>query len=153
GLDLLHDRGGRLHGEAAAAVFLGDERGEKSGFGQRLHELGRVGALAIECAPILGREFSAQRSHGTADLADRPRVGCLAREHHTGSQLNTSPERSSGVNEGAKAPLSCWSSCSGVQPSERCIARIGRGWLNRKISLRRTPKICPEMPSARSEAR
>ena len=33
-----------------------------------------------------------------------------------------------------------------------CV-RIGRGWLNRNISLLRTPKICPEMPSARSEPR
>src|SRR5262249_29354173 len=50
---------------------------------------------------------------------------------HTGSHENTSPERSSGVNEGPNAPLSCSSSFSGVQPSERCSVRIGRGWLNR----------------------
>src|SRR5262249_16820589 len=75
------------------------------------------------------------------------------RVHHTGSHENTSPERSSGVSEGPNAPLSCSSSFCGVQPSERWIERIGRGWLNRKTSLLRTPKICPVMPSARSEAR
>ncbi len=37
--------------------------------------------------------------------------------HHTGSHENTSPERSSGVSEGPNAPLSCWSSFCGVQPS------------------------------------
>ena len=35
----------------------------------------------------------------------------------------------------------------------RWIARIGRFWLNRKISLLRTEKICPEMPAALSEPR
>ena len=30
-----------------------------------------------------------------------------------------------------------------VQPSERCIERIGRDWLIRKISFLRTPKIVP----------
>jgi len=29
----------------------------------------------------------------------------------------------------------------GVQPSLRCTERIGRFWLNRKISFMRTPKI------------
>src|SRR5439155_4143361 len=74
-------------------------------------------------------------------------------EDYTGSQENTSLERSSGVNEGASAALRWASSFSGVQPPERWIVRIGRGWLNRKTSLLRTPKICPVMPSARSEAR
>ena len=32
---------------------------------------------------------------------------------------------------------------SGLQPSELCAERIGRGCENRKISLLRTPKICP----------
>ena len=31
------------------------------------------------------------------------------------------------------------------------MVRIGRGWVNRNISLLRTAKICPVMPSARSE--
>ena len=47
--------------------------------------------------------------------------------HYTGSQLSTSPERSSGVNDCLKAFLSCASSFSTVQPSERCSTRIGRG--------------------------
>jgi hypothetical protein len=41
------------------------------------------------------------------------------------SQENTSGERSSGVNDVAKAPLSCAASVSGVQPSARCSVRIG----------------------------
>src|SRR6202034_3313417 len=45
--------------------------------------------------------------------------------HHTGSQENTSLERSSGVNDAANAPLSCASSFSGVQPSGRCSVRMG----------------------------
>src|SRR5207248_9281877 len=73
--------------------------------------------------------------------------------HYTGSQVNTSPDRSSGVSDCLKAPLSCASSFSGVQPSERCSTRIGRGCENRKISLFRMPMICPVMPSALSAQR
>src|SRR6202008_3371586 len=47
--------------------------------------------------------------------------------HQTGSQLSTSPERSSGVNDCLKAFLSWPSSFSTVQPSERCSTRSGRG--------------------------
>src|SRR5262249_3460761 len=136
-----------------AAVLLRNQGGEKARLGEGLDERARVGAFTVERAPIFAREFAAQRPHRLADLCDRVGVGGLIQGHHTGSQENTSPERSSGVNEGAKAPLSCWSRASGVQPSARCNERIGRGWLNRKTSLRRTAKICPEMPSARSEAR
>src|SRR6266581_3932643 len=32
---------------------------------------------------------------------------------------------------------------SGVHPSAVWTERTGRGWLNTKISFRRTPKICP----------
>src|SRR6185437_9265644 len=72
---------------------------------------------------------------------------------YRGSQLNTSPERSSGVSEGPNAPLSCASIVCGVQPSALCKVLIGRVWLNKNSSLLRTEKICPEIPSARSEAR
>src|SRR5207302_859154 len=87
-------------------------------------------------------------------------VGNLEREqsvvddrHQTGSQENTSADRSSGVSDCLKAPLSWASIFSGVQPSERCRTRTGRGCENKKISLLRTPKIWPEMPSALSEQR
>src|SRR5262245_23421118 len=151
GLNLLHDGGGRPHGETTAAVLFRNERREEPGLGQRLHELGRISALAIERAPVFSGKFCAQCPNGVADRRDRVGVGRV--RHHTGSQLNTSPERSSGVNEPANAPLNCWSRLSGVQPSERCSERIGRGWLKRNTSLRRTPKIWPDTPAAASDAR
>src|SRR5437588_504653 len=80
------------HGAPAAAVLLRDEPGQEAGLGQRLHELGRVGALAVERPPVLAGKFRAQRPHRLANLADRLAVG----RRHTGSQLNTSVERSSG---------------------------------------------------------
>src|SRR5262249_37336568 len=122
-------------------VLLRDERGQEAGVGERLHEGGRIGAVAVERAPILAGKFFAQCPHRRADLREVLGVVAGFGEHHTGSQPNTSPERSSGVNELANAPLSCRSRSSGVQPSERCSERTGRGWLNRKISLRRTAKI------------
>src|SRR5262249_31785361 len=71
---------------------------------------------------------------GSADIRNERRA-------HIGSHANTSPERSSGVKEGRNAALSCSSIFSGVQPSERWMLRIGRGWLNSRISLLRTPNI------------
>src|SRR5260370_25718588 len=41
----------------------------------------------------------------------------------------------------------------GVQPAPRWMLRSGRGWLIRKISLRRTAKICPDTLADRSLAR
>src|SRR5262249_10224175 len=108
----------------------------------------------------------AQGAHGFAHLCEvlidglrlghglSSRIGGAGSTHrerdHTGSQENTSVERSSGVKADASAPLSCWSILSAVHASARWSVRTGRGWLNRKISLLRTPKICPVMPSARS---
>ena len=66
-LDLFHDRRGGIHGQAAAAIFLGDERGEKSGLGQRRDEFLRVSALAVERAPIFAGKIRAERTHGLAD--------------------------------------------------------------------------------------
>ena len=40
GVDLLQDRRGRRERQAGAAVFLGDQRGEVAGLGQRVDELG-----------------------------------------------------------------------------------------------------------------
>ena len=67
-LDLLHDGGRRRHGQAAAAVFLRDQRGQEPGVGERADELGRVGALAVERAPIFTGEPGAERANGFADL-------------------------------------------------------------------------------------
>src|SRR5262249_5853334 len=80
---------------------------------------------------------------------DRPQL-FLVHFHYVGSQVNTSLVRSSGVRDEPNVPFTD-SSDSAVQPSARWMERIGRGWLNRKISFLRTPKICPVMPAARSE--
>ena len=55
----------------------------------------------------------------------------MSRENQSGSQEKTSPERSSGMNEDCSAGNACSAMASGVQPSERCRLRIGRGELNR----------------------
>ena len=77
-VDLLHDGDGRRHGEPAAAVFLGDQRGEKAGLGQRVDELGRIGALAVELAPVFAGKVRAQRAHRLADAGDLLAVACIA---------------------------------------------------------------------------
>ena len=126
GLDLFHDGGGRRHGQAAAAVLLRDQGGEESG-----------------SASARRRTCPDKRARGRARANIRRENPCTARGqtrgsrqarrrrswrlvYHTGSHENTSLERSSGVNEVVKAPLSCLSILSGVQPSERCKVRIGR---------------------------
>ena len=73
-LDLFHDGNGRAHGESAAAVLFGNQRGEKSGFGERRDELVRIGALAIEFAPILAGEICAERADR---FADRRKLGAF----------------------------------------------------------------------------
>ena len=64
------------------------------------------------------------------------------REHVAGT-LERRQRRAEGALEllGDLAPASS-------RRSDACT-RIGRGWLNRKISLLRTAKICPEMPLGR----
>src|SRR5262249_35476189 len=122
-----------------------DQRGEETGFREGCDELGRIGALAVERTPILARKLAAQRAHRVADLREILRGGSgLSLGHfqtasnkrsaaarpparYIGSHENTSLERSSGVNEGPSAPLSCWAILSGVQPSERCSVRTARG--------------------------
>jgi hypothetical protein len=69
-MDFLHDGDRRRHGETAAAVFFGNERGEKSRLGQRLNELSRIGAFAIDLAPVLTRTAS-RIGANSASLAAR----------------------------------------------------------------------------------
>src|SRR5262249_19572589 len=150
--DLLHDRRRRRHAQPAAAIFLRDQRGEKTRLRERRHELGRIGALAVEVAPIFAGKLGAKGANGLADLREvlvrgttlglghrfqtaltivsRRRgfsqtVGSAASSSASLHRIpgDTSLERSSGVNEGASAPLSCWAMFSGVQPSERWMAR------------------------------
>ena len=69
GVDLLQDRRSGADAEAAAAVALGDQGGEEARIGERLHELPRVGALAIFLAPVLAGIAGAERAHRLAQLA------------------------------------------------------------------------------------
>ena len=71
-LDFLHDRGGRRHGEAAAAVLFRNKRGEKAGLGQCRDEFFRIRTLAIQPPPVFAWEIRAQRPYR---LADRCEVG------------------------------------------------------------------------------
>ena len=73
GMHLFQDRGRGAQAEPAAAVFFRDERGEIAGFGQRRDEFGRIGALAVERAPVFAGKLGAQRAHAVADVGDGPR--------------------------------------------------------------------------------
>src|SRR5919198_3210653 len=69
-LDLLHDhcRGGQA--QPAAAILFRDQRGEEAGLGERRDELGRIGALTVERAPIFARELGAEGANGLTDLCE-----------------------------------------------------------------------------------
>src|SRR5262249_58445282 len=66
-VDFLHDGGGGAHREPAAAVLLRDQRGQKARLGERRHEFVRIGALAVELAPVFAGKIGAQRAHRLAD--------------------------------------------------------------------------------------
>src|SRR5205823_5135011 len=51
------------------AVFFRNQDGEVTGLRQRLHELRRIGHLAIELPPILARVLLAELGNGEADVA------------------------------------------------------------------------------------
>ena len=55
--------------EPAAAVALGNQRGQETRVGQRLHELPRVGALAVLLAPVLAGVARAEGADRLAQLA------------------------------------------------------------------------------------
>ena len=57
----------------------------------------------------------------------------------SGSQSNTSPEWSSGMNAAFNAGAACAAMLSGVQPAALWTIRIGRGELNRMTSFMRVP--------------
>ena len=63
------------------------------------------------------------------------------KKSYIGSQLNTSPDRSNGQKSDWNAGITRLNTVSGVHPPALCAKRMGRFWLNRKISLLRTPKI------------
>ena len=68
-VDLLQDRRRSPDAEPAAAVALRDQRGQKTRVGERLHELFRVGPLAILLAPVLAGVARAERADRLAQLA------------------------------------------------------------------------------------
>src|SRR5262249_39193688 len=144
------------HAQPAAAVFFRDQRGEKASLRERRDEFSRIGALAVERAPVFAGKFGAERADGLADLREilvrgtelglghgfQTALTSVSRRRglrrtsgpphprapaYTGSHEKTSLERSSGVNEGPSAPLSCSPMFSGVQPSERWMLRTTRG--------------------------
>ena len=82
GVDLFEDRGGGADAEPAAAVFFRDQRGEIAGLGQRGDEVLRIGALAVERAPVFAGELGAQRAHALADVGVID-VACLLMPHPT----------------------------------------------------------------------
>ena len=81
GVDGLEDVGGGAEAEPGAAVFLGDEHAEVAGLGERADELGGIGALGVEAAPILAGKLGAQAGDGVADLGigRQPRRGMVHR--------------------------------------------------------------------------
>jgi hypothetical protein len=59
-VDRLQDGRGHRKPEPGAAVLLRDQDGEVARLGQRGDELGRIGALAVEPAPVLAGEARAE---------------------------------------------------------------------------------------------
>ena len=68
GVDLLEDHRGGAQRQAGAAIFLRDQRGEKAALGQFGDELGRIGLLVFELAPIGAGIALADLAHGLAQL-------------------------------------------------------------------------------------
>ena len=68
GMAFLQDHPGRAQGQAGAAVFLGDQRGEIACLGHRLHKLAWVGLAAVEVAPVGGGIVGADAPHAVADF-------------------------------------------------------------------------------------
>src|SRR5262245_6113658 len=66
GVDLFQDRGCGTQIETATPVFLGNQRSEIAGFGERGDKFGRIDALTIERAPIFAGELGAQCAHARA---------------------------------------------------------------------------------------
>src|SRR5262249_56860532 len=70
GVDRRDERRGGRHAQAAAAIVFRDQRGEKTRLRERRDELGRIGALAVEVAPIFAWKLGAKGANGLADLRE-----------------------------------------------------------------------------------
>ena len=69
-LDLFEDRGRGRERQPGAAIFLGDQGREIAGLGQRIDELGRIGHLAVELAPVFAGELGAELRDRVADIGE-----------------------------------------------------------------------------------
>src|SRR6202012_1225864 len=120
------------------------------------HFLDRVGTEGIHHLLAVDRDACDAVALGVDDVVEfhgaSLRFG-VAGLCQSGSQQNTSCERSSGVNWARMAGMAWAAIFSGVQPSALCTERTGRGCENRKISLARTPKIWAVTSLALSLAR
>ena len=67
-MDLLQDGVRRRQAQARPAVLLRDQHRQEARLGQRAHELGRIGALAIQLPPVLAGEAVAQLADGVTDF-------------------------------------------------------------------------------------
>ncbi|MCY1231374.1 hypothetical protein D9M72_438210 [compost metagenome] len=74
-VDFFHDDRGFGQAQAGAAVFLRDQRRQPAGRGQCVDEGLGVGALLVDLAEVLVREFGAKRAHGIADFLVVVRLG------------------------------------------------------------------------------
>ena len=85
-VDFFEDhRGGRKRQSRSAELFR-DQRRKKAGLGQRLHEIGRIGAALVQFAPVAAREILAEPSHRFADLVmgvDRGHAALLCSGQHS----------------------------------------------------------------------
>jgi hypothetical protein len=87
GMAFLQDHPGRAQRQAGTAVLFGNQRGEITGLGHRLHEFARVGLAAIQVAPVWSGVVGADAPHAVADLGkifaqrDADRLGGGCRTH------------------------------------------------------------------------
>jgi hypothetical protein len=73
-LHFFEDRRGGDEAETAAAELFRNEAAQEPADGQRVDELGGIGAVAVERPPLLAGKARAQRRHGLADVGDIGRI-------------------------------------------------------------------------------
>ena len=91
----LQDGAARRQRQPGAAELLRDQRAEIAGLGQRIDELGRVGALVVELDPVGIGELLADVPHPIADLAPAGIEGdgdCFCSVAHFSGPKRTSAE-------------------------------------------------------------
>ncbi len=109
-MDLLQDGRRRAKAEARAAVFLGDQHRQVAFPGQGLHELGRIGSLAVQAPPVFAGEAGAELPHRLADFGKgqaHERRGGLRRPGKASTTVKTTllvKPRSSRPPAPARAP-------------------------------------------------